>query len=82
MVAHFPSKEYKAVREARMDQSRNFILPGQNRILSSLTRDLQIRLLPRMEKMSLSIRQILHAADDAITHAWFPLSGVVSLVIK
>ncbi len=64
-----------------MDQSRNFVLPGQNRILSFLTRDLQIRLLPRMEKMSLSIRQILHAADDSITHAWFPLSGVVSLVM-
>ena len=64
-----------------MDQSRNFILPGQNRVLSSLTRDLQIRLLPRMEKMSLSIRQILYAADDAISHAWFPLSGVVSLVM-
>ena len=46
-----------------MDQSRNFILPGQNRILSSLPRDLQIRLLPRMEKMSLSIRQILYAPD-------------------
>lgn len=64
-----------------MDQSRHFILPGQNRILSSLARDLQIRLLPRMEKMSLPIRQILYAPDEPITHAWFPLSGVVSLVI-
>jgi CRP-like cAMP-binding protein len=65
-----------------MDQSRNFVLPGQNRILSSLGRDLQVRLLPRMEKISLSIRQILYAPDEAITHAWFPLSGVVSLIIN
>jgi len=80
-MEHFPSKEYKGVREARVDQSRSFVVPGQNRILSSLTRDLQIRLLPRMERMSLSIRQVLYAADDPITHAWFPLAGVVSLVI-
>jgi CRP-like cAMP-binding protein len=65
-----------------MDQSRNFVIPGQNRILSCLTRDLQIRLLPRMEKMSLSIRQILYEPDEPITHAWFPLSGVVSLLIS
>jgi len=64
-----------------MDQSRNFVIPGQNRILASVSRDLQIRLLPRMEKISLSIRQILYAPDELITHAWFPLSGVVSLVI-
>jgi len=60
-----------------MDQSRNFVIPGQNRILSTLSRDLQIRLLPRMEKISLSIRQILYEPDAPITHAWFPLSGVV-----
>src|ERR1044071_3335861 len=80
-VEHFPSKAYKGVREARMDQSRSFVIPGQNRILSTLSRDLQIRLLPRMEKMSLSIRQILYEPDEPITHAWFPLSGVVSLLI-
>lgn len=64
-----------------MDQSRKFLAPGQNRILSSLSRDLQLRLLPRMEKMSLSVRQILYEADEPIAHAWFPLSGIVSLVI-
>jgi CRP-like cAMP-binding protein len=64
-----------------MDQSRNFVFPGQNRILSSVSRDLQIRLLPRMEKTALSVRQILYEAGEPITHAWFPLSGVVSLLI-
>jgi CRP-like cAMP-binding protein len=64
-----------------MDQSRRFVVPGENRLLSSLPRDLQIRLLPRMEKISLSVRQVLYDADAPITHAWFPLSGVTSLVI-
>jgi CRP-like cAMP-binding protein len=72
---------YKYVRENRMDQSRRFILPGQNRLLSSLSRDIQIRLLPRMEKISFSIKQILYEPGQPIGHVYFPLSGVVSLTI-
>ena len=64
-----------------MDQSRRFVIPGQNRLLSALTRDLQIRLLPRMEKMNLPIRQVLHEPDQPISHIYFPLSGVMSLVV-
>jgi CRP-like cAMP-binding protein len=80
-VEHFLLEAYKGVREVRMDQLRSFVVPGHNRILSAVSRDLQIRLLPRMEKTSLSVRQILYEPDDLITHAWFPLSGVVSLLI-
>lgn len=64
-----------------MDQSRRFVVPGQNRLLSALSRDLQIRLLPRMEKVSLSVRQILFEADAPISHVFFPLSGAMSLVM-
>jgi CRP-like cAMP-binding protein len=64
-----------------MDQSRRFVVPGQNRLLSSLSRDLQIRLLPRMEKVSLSVRQVLFEAEGPIAEVYFPLSGVMSLVI-
>jgi CRP-like cAMP-binding protein len=64
-----------------MDQSRRFALPGQNRLLSALSRDVQIRLLPRMEKLSLPVRQVLYEPDARIEHVYFPLSGVVSLVI-
>jgi hypothetical protein len=64
-----------------MDQSRNFVVAGQNRLLSALSRDQQIRLLPRMEKISLPIRHMLAEADAPITHVYFPLSGVISLVI-
>jgi CRP-like cAMP-binding protein len=64
-----------------MDQSRNFVVAGENRLLSALSRDQQIRLLPRMEKISLPIRHMLAEADAPITHVYFPLSGVISLVI-
>jgi CRP-like cAMP-binding protein len=64
-----------------MDQSRNFVVACQNRLLSALSRDQQLRLLPRMEKISLPIRHMLSEADAPITHVYFPLSGVISLVI-
>lgn len=64
-----------------MDQSRRFIFPGQNRLLSGLSRELQIRLLPRMEKVSLTVRQILFEADEPISHVYFPLSGAMSLIV-
>jgi CRP-like cAMP-binding protein len=64
-----------------MDQSRRFLVPGQNRILSSLARELQLRLLPRTEKISLSVKQILYDAHDPLRYAYFPLSGVISLLI-
>ena len=64
-----------------MDQSRRFIAPGQNRLLSALSRELQIRLLPRMEKVNLAVRQVLFEANEPLTHVYFPLSGAMSLLI-
>jgi CRP-like cAMP-binding protein len=64
-----------------MDQSRRFVIPGHNRLLSTLSRELQIRLLPRMEKVTLTVRQVLFEADAQISHVYFPLSGAVSLVL-
>ena len=64
-----------------MDQSRLFIPPGQNRLLSALPREAQIRLLPRLEKASLAVRQVLAEPDEPIAHVYFPLSGVISLLV-
>ena len=64
-----------------MDQSRRFIAPGQNRLLSALSRELQIRLLPRMEKVNVTVRQPLFEADAPIGYVYFPLSGAMSLTI-
>lgn len=65
-----------------MDQTRRFVVPGQNRLLSSLSRDLQVRLLPRLEKVSLAVRQTVQEADAPVGYVWFPLSGIVSVVLS
>jgi CRP-like cAMP-binding protein len=65
-----------------LDRSRAFTVPGQNRLLSALPRDAQIGLLPRLEKTSLAVRQVLYEPDAALSHVYFPLSGVVSLIMQ
>lgn len=55
---------------------------NQNRLLSALSPEVHARLLPRMEKIALRSRQTLYEAGAPLTHVWFPLSGVVSLVIE
>jgi hypothetical protein len=39
------------------------------------------RLLPHLEKVPLPLRTILYEANGPIAHVFFPLNGVVSLVI-
>jgi CRP-like cAMP-binding protein len=65
-----------------MDIPGRFLYPNQNRLLSALSPDVRSRLFPWMEKVSLPSRHTLYAADTPLTHVWFPLSGVVSLVLE
>ena len=65
-----------------MAKLRKIHVPGENRLLVALPRDERDRLLPHLEKVSLSLRDILYEANGPIAHVYFPLSGVVSLVIE
>jgi CRP-like cAMP-binding protein len=65
-----------------MAKLRRIHVPGENRLLVALPRDEYDRLLPHMEKVSLPLRDILYEANGPIPHVFFPLHGVVSLVIK
>jgi CRP-like cAMP-binding protein len=56
--------------------------PGQNHLLSVLPRAERERIMARGHRRRLKLRQILHPANGAVTHAHFPLTGVVSLVAK
>lgn len=56
--------------------------PGENRLLSALPPEVRSRLQPRMEKVALPFRYTLYEVDAPLTHVWFPLSGVVSLVVE
>ena len=64
-----------------MAKPRGIHVSGENRLLASLPKDEYKRLLPHLEKVSLPLREILYEADGPIPHIYFPLTGVVSLVI-
>jgi CRP-like cAMP-binding protein len=64
-----------------MAKLRRIHVPGENRLLVALPRDEYEHLLPHLEKVSLPLREILYDANEPIAHVFFPLVGVVSLVI-
>ena len=65
-----------------MGKHRKIHVPGENRLLVALPSDDYARLLPHLEKASLPLREILYEANGPIAHVFFPLDGVVSLVIN
>jgi CRP-like cAMP-binding protein len=55
-------------------------LASENRILSALPRDEYERLLPHLERVHLPQSKIIYDPGDIIRHAYFPLSGMISLL--
>ena len=64
-----------------MAKPRKIHVPGKNRLLAALPRAEYDRLHPNLEKVSLPLKEILYEANGPIPHVFFPLNGVVSLVI-
>src|ERR1700730_15193927 len=64
-----------------MAKVRRIHVPGENRLLTALSRDEYRRLRPHLEKVSLPLKEILYEANGPIPHVFFPLNGVVSLVV-
>jgi CRP-like cAMP-binding protein len=64
-----------------MAKLRGIHLPGENLLLAALPRDEYDRMRLHVEKVSLPLRDILYEANEPIGHVFFPLNGVVSLVI-
>lgn len=54
--------------------------PPQNRLLASLPPDTLAQLLPRFTSVVLSQRQVLHVPDTPIDAAYFPESGMISML--
>jgi CRP-like cAMP-binding protein len=54
---------------------------GKNRLLAALPRKEYDRLHPHLEKVFLPLKDILYEPNGPIPHVYFPLGGVVSLVI-
>jgi CRP-like cAMP-binding protein len=64
-----------------MSKPRRIHVPGKNRLLVGLPKEEYDRLRPNLEKVPLPLKEILYEANGPIAHVFFPLNGVVSLVI-
>jgi CRP-like cAMP-binding protein len=56
-------------------------VPGKNRLLALLPAEEHEDVLPLLEKVSLQRRALLFGADEPLTHVFFPLTAIGSLVI-
>ncbi len=65
----------------QMTGERYLAAPGGNRLLAILPPEIQRQLATMAERISFAPKEVLYEADQSIDHVWFPLSGVVSLVI-
>jgi CRP-like cAMP-binding protein len=64
-----------------MPESQRLHMRGENHLLASLSGREHDRLWPRLEKVSLRSEEIVHDPHQAISHVYFPLTGVYSLLI-
>ena len=55
--------------------------PQGNRLLARLPPEEYRRLLPRLRPVPLALKHVLYEANGPIAHVFFPVHGVVSLVI-
>jgi CRP-like cAMP-binding protein len=63
-----------------MPTLRDHGVPTDNRLLAALPREEYERLSPHLESFHLTPGKILYNAGEAVRHAYFPKSGVVSLL--
>jgi CRP-like cAMP-binding protein len=54
--------------------------PQQNHLLASLGAEIQSRLFPHLELVSLSLGQILYRSGEALHYVYFPTDSIVSLL--
>lgn len=59
----------------------NADLPRQNRLLAALPRDSYERLQPKLTRVEIALKEILWEEDGPIPYVYFPLSGVISMIV-
>ncbi|MEH2173062.1 Crp/Fnr family transcriptional regulator [Nostoc sp.] len=63
-----------------MSVSNQLHLPIENQLLAALSEAEYQRLVPYLERVELSVKQILYKANEPITHVYFPHHSMVSLI--
>ncbi|MEO4045904.1 Crp/Fnr family transcriptional regulator [Pseudomonas sp. CAU 1711] len=56
------------------------ITPQQNHLLAALSAEVQLRLLPHMDKVFLPLGKVLYESGDTLRHVYFPTDAIVSLL--
>ena len=64
-----------------MAKDKRVHVPGENRLLAALPKKEYDRLKPLLKPVSLALRESVYKADEPINFVYFPLVGVISLVI-
>jgi CRP-like cAMP-binding protein len=67
----------------KLRQSRGPVIPSfdQNRLLGLLAEGDLRPLVPKIEEIALEASAVLYEPNAPITHVYFPLSGIVSLIV-
>lgn len=52
----------------------------QNHLLAALPEDVQSRLFPRLEPVTLPLGKVLYESGDILRHVYFPTDSIVSLL--
>ncbi len=52
----------------------------QNHLLAALPEDIQSRLFPSLEPVTLPLGKVLYESGDTLRHAYFPIDSIVSLL--
>lgn len=55
-------------------------MPQQNNLLAALPGEVQQRLFPHMEHVSLPLGQVLYESGESVRHVYFPTDSIVSLL--
>jgi CRP-like cAMP-binding protein len=64
-----------------MGRNNSLNVSGENRLLAILRCKEYDRLRPQLDPFTLRMKDVLYEANGEITHVYFPLNGVVSLVL-
>src|SRR5437867_3323023 len=76
LLATLPSAD----KESVMSASATSYSPLKNDLLAALPSADYERLLPHLKHVSLTLRDILCEAGDTMKYAYFPLSGMISML--
>ena len=63
-----------------MPSRNNLSTPMQNQLLAALPNDVQQRLFPHLELVSLPLGKVLYESGSRLRHVYFPTDAIVSLL--